>query len=274
MNNLGGRIRGSAVITVCSGKGGAGKTTIVRTLVEILKTQYRVAVIDAALGSSGLSSIYGVYPDRRRSLEYFLNGANPPSEFVFPVNGIRFVPSRVNRTLNDIGADRNFNRISEMVGFLKRYNDIVLIDSSSGLDLGLYESLMVTNLALIVVTTDPQSVSDGYAICKLCKSITPQPETHFMLNMINSPEEFEDFNTKIGLLTGKFLKEEKRALGFLRFDKLFMRSPGKVEFSSMLGRDNKVNLSELRKRLMGIIDRRNGGQTPSSENISKVFKWQ
>ena len=248
-NKSGGSHSGMTVITVCSGKGGVGKTTAVRAFTDELKNSYRIAVVDGALGLTGISSVYGVFPEDDKSYEAFLAGRKPASEFIHKVEGINLIPSGINGNVTYPSVNRSFHRINELIRFLSANNDIVIIDSASGLDLGLYEYLNLSDVVIIVVTADPQSVTDGYAICKLSLSMTPQPGVSFLLNMAESENDYLNFNVKMALLTGKFLGREIGAMGYLKFDNFFMKSPGDVEFRSMIGNDNRSNMEELVKKL-------------------------
>jgi len=239
----------SCILTICSGKGGVGKTTIARTIVKMLKKRYRIAVIDGALGLGGISSFYNINPESDISYERFLNSVRPPSEFICRTESIRLIPSFSRGTIEDFGLDREYGRIKDLIEFLRTGSDLIIIDTASGLDLGLYEYMSLSNFVLIIVANDPQSISNGYAISKLASSITPKPTISFFLNMAASGGDFLDFNTKMLLLSRKFLQCELKAIGYMKFDRVFMQSPGVMELGSMLGNDNMENMVEFEKAM-------------------------
>ncbi|MCP4633563.1 MAG: MinD/ParA family protein [candidate division Zixibacteria bacterium] len=270
----GSRFHKNPVITICSGKGGTGKTTVVRTLVDMFGDEFRIAVIDGALGLSGISSVYGVIPEASKSYQCFLGGSRPASDFIEKVENINLIPSHFSGSAADFGIERDFHRVDELIAYLSRDNDLVIIDSASGLDLGLYEYLSISDIVLIVVTTDPQSITDGYSIAKLCMSVTPHPITSFFLNMIESEVNFHEFNTKMTLLSRKFLFKELRALGYMKFDKPFMKSPGETEFRSMLGNDNRNNLESFKEKLTELIGSNRIPDSNWNEQLNREFEMK
>jgi flagellar biosynthesis protein FlhG len=248
-NTAGGGKINSAVITVCSGKGGTGKTTVVRTLIEQFKDSLKIAVIDGALGLSGISSVFGVFPKNGMSYESFLQGRGSSSDFIHELDELALVPSRFTGEINTVKEDLNFRRVRELIQYLKTTVDLVIVDSASGLGLGLCDYLGCSDIVLIAVTSDPQSITDGYAVCKLTLSFNPAPAASFFLNMAMSDYDIEDFNVKMALLTNRFLGRETRAMGYLKYDRYFMKSPGDSEFRSMIGNDNRRNIEEFTSRL-------------------------
>jgi len=253
VNNVNQGRHGCSVITVCSGKGGAGKTTVVRTLIELFKKDYRIAVIDGAVGLAGISSIYGAYPTPGRGYEEFLRGMLTASELVYPVDGIKLIPSGFTAAIKDTVKGRDVTRIDELIDHLKMECDLIVIDASSGIDPCLYQYLINSNIILIVVTLDPQSVTDGYALAKSSLTMVPLPAVSYFLNMVMADDDYAGFNAKMHLLSGKFLNREMGAMGYLKFDAFFMKSPGPIEFRSMIGNENRNNLEEFRRRFKELL---------------------
>ncbi|MBD3234609.1 MAG: AAA family ATPase [candidate division Zixibacteria bacterium] len=234
--------RDSCIITVCSGKGGAGKTTVARILVELFKTKFKTIAVDAVSGLSGISSFFEFRPTGRKSFGNFLSGQGSVSDYVYRLDRLDIIPSFTDGTIEDLGLERDYERIGELADYIRDNYELGIIDTPSSFDLGLYNYLRASDIILILTESGYQSIVNGYAICKMASSIIPRPAIHFFLNLVNSDRDFDDFNVKMPMLTEAFLGDSYDAIGFLKFDEQYFNSPGEGEFNSMLWNSNKENL--------------------------------
>ncbi len=275
-NSYSGMNRDGCIITVCSGKGGAGKTTVARVLVELFKNKFRTVAVDAVSGFSGISSFFEFRPIGRRSFGDFLNGSGGAADHIYRLDRIDLIPSFSDGSIEDLGLERDFERIGELADYIRGNYELGIIDTPSSFDLGLYNYLRASDIVLIITETGYQSIVNGYAICKMASSIIPRPAIHFFLNLLNSDGDFDDFNVKMPMLTEAFLGDPCDAIGFLKFDEQYFNSPGVEEFNSMLWNSNKENLVmfssclEEKMRLQNVGNRGRSTVSAVPERVEKT----
>lgn len=121
------------IISVISGKGGVGKTTVVANLGAALANNFgkSVTIVDGNLSTSNLGLAYGLY-NTETTLNHVLRGDAYLSEAIYiHDSGVRLIPASLD--LNDFfGIEpKHLNRaLSVLFG----YSDFVLVDSAPGIN--------------------------------------------------------------------------------------------------------------------------------------------
>ena len=155
------------VLAVTSGKGGVGKTFVSANLAAALAARgKRVLVLDADLGLANLDVVLNLHPKvtlhdvftGNVSLERALLPA--PGNFTVMLAGSGLVEySRLTPVVRD--------RLLEVLEAVRPRFDLVLLDTGAGIsDLVLY-TVSLADDVLIVVTPEPTSLTDAYAMIKL-----------------------------------------------------------------------------------------------------------
>ncbi|PLX16923.1 MAG: septum site-determining protein MinD [Candidatus Muiribacterium halophilum] len=149
------------VVTVVSGKGGVGKSTISANLsLGLAMTGQKVVVIDADIGLRNLDIILG-YSDRIfHNIIDVIEGECTLSDALiqdkdFP--NLSFLPAS---QIHEKGSlkGKGFSKIIET---LKVEYNYIIIDSPAGIGVGLKNLLPITDTALLVVNPDRTSVLDA-----------------------------------------------------------------------------------------------------------------
>ncbi|MBI2971206.1 MAG: P-loop NTPase [Candidatus Aenigmarchaeota archaeon] len=157
------------IITLCSGKGGAGKTFLTANLGAAL-AEYRrdVVVVDANLTTPNLGFHLGVplYPT---TLHDVLKGKAKISDALYEHSpGLKIVPAGI--ALRDLqGTDaRDFpNALLDLLG----NTDIVLIDSAAGLGREALASLETADELVLVTNPELPAVADALKAAKLAEQL-------------------------------------------------------------------------------------------------------
>jgi septum site-determining protein MinD len=144
------------VISIVSGKGGVGKTTITANLGVLLSRMgKRVVIIDCNLTTSHLGMHFGI-PAERTTINDVLRGKRKVEEAIYEhASGVRIIPASISHR-NMTGVDVVFLR--PVVGKLDA--DIVLLDAPPGFERNMHGVLMASDASLIVTTPDLPSVID------------------------------------------------------------------------------------------------------------------
>jgi septum site-determining protein MinD len=141
------------VCTIASGKGGAGKTTTAVNLGAVFGDEgYDVAVVDADLGMANVGEMLGLECDR--GIHDVLAGDATVDEAAVETDGIAAVPG--DRALEAF-AEADPAELRTVIDPLSEGNDLVLVDTSTGLS---HETAVPLGLAdgVLLVTT-PEAVS-------------------------------------------------------------------------------------------------------------------
>lgn len=157
------------IIAVASGKGGAGKTTIVANLgAALVKRGKNVVVLDANLTTPNLGLHLGVplYPV---TLHDVLKGRAKIHEAVYRHDsGLRIVPAGI--ALKDLrGVDTRdlSNSLLDLLGT----TDIILVDAAAGLGREALAAMESADEMLLVINPELTSVTDALKAAKLAEQI-------------------------------------------------------------------------------------------------------
>ena len=225
---ISGRGRGSLdffrmprVLSVTSGKGGVGKTNICGNLALAFRSlNKKVLIIDADIGLANIDIIYGISP--RYNLSHVLSGEKELSEIVCEgPKGIKIIPAGsgfVNYTHLTDGQKLN---LLEKFESLEDLMDICLIDTAGGISSNVLYFNVASDESVVVVTSEPTSITDAYALIKVMSS--EYGKTHFKLiiNMVENVAEAKAVYMKLTNVIDKFLKNvEIEYVGFVPFDQM------------------------------------------------------
>jgi flagellar biosynthesis protein FlhG len=208
---------GTRVVSIASGKGGAGKTAVSVNLAFALASMgRRVCLLDADLGLSNVDVVLGVYPEK--TLEDVLFEDLPIEEAVLNVgegvdviSGSSGVPrmAELTRTAR-ARLSREFAKLSDY--------DYLLVDNSPGITRQITSICLSSREILVVVNPEATSVTDAYALVKVLKDNGLWWSPLLLVNRTPSDalaaKVFERFKTT----AQKHLKTNVRYLGAVGYD--------------------------------------------------------
>lgn len=154
------------IISITSGKGGVGKTSVTCNLATgLAKLGKKVLVLDGDLGMANVDIFFGVHP--RRNLQDLLNGV-PLKECLTPAaQNVDLLAG--GSGLYDLCHLNAFQR-REILAHVSEMNfiyDYLLIDTSPGLHDHVLHLNSVADECLVLLTPDPSSFTDAYALIKV-----------------------------------------------------------------------------------------------------------
>jgi septum site-determining protein MinD len=155
------------VISVLSGKGGVGKTTITANLSAALaKLGYDVVALDANLTTPNLGIHFGVHladitlHDILKNTDLLKDGI-----YIYP-GGVKVIPGSL--SVEDI-VNVDPSNLSKVIANLT--SDFVFVDSSAGLGKEALASLSVSDEILVVTNPDLPSVADALRAIKVAEKL-------------------------------------------------------------------------------------------------------
>ena len=147
------------VISVASGKGGVGKTTITGNLGVALSTYgERTIVLDADVAMANLELILGM-EGKSITLHDVLSGEASIEDAIYEgPGGVKVVPAGI--SLEGLRKIK-FDRLEEALEVLVDETDILLIDAPAGLEKDALAAIAAAQEMLLVTTPEVPSISEA-----------------------------------------------------------------------------------------------------------------
>lgn len=228
--------RAARIITISSGKGGVGKTSLaVNLAIGLAQLGQRVTLLDADLGMANADVMCGLSPARR--LEHAVIGSTSSLAdlAIDAPGGFKLVPGTVgvSRMASMSHAERS--RLMAGLEELELRNDLIIIDTGAGLGPDVLAMVRAADLAIIVATPDPTSITDAYALVK-CATLERPPlpppprittptsaspmrgQIAFVINQAASEQEGKDVHTRLAGVCRQFLRIDPGLLGVVPSD--------------------------------------------------------
>lgn len=221
------------VITVTSGKGGVGKTNIcVNLAVQFAKAGLRPCIFDADLGLANINILMGIHPEH--TLEEVVNGEKRiPDILIHDACGVDIIPGGTGVEKLAAMTPEGVSQMIEAFSCLEDY-DVLLFDTSAGISRDVLSFCMASQEVLLVVTAEPTSLTDAYALLKVLS-----------LNGYRDP---------VKLIMNKAKNERFASAVFDKFNETVKQYlPIKVSYAGCLPADETVSTSVIRQRPFSLL---------------------
>ena len=212
------QLDGTRTISITSGKGGVGKTTLVCNLAfELARAGKRVLILDGDLGMANVDIMFGQRArlnighvlENRCGLEDILLDVAPNVQLIPGGSGV-YELARLEPLQKRILLDQ--------VGRLNQSYDYMLIDTAPGID----DNVLYLNAAaqeiLVLVTPDPSSLTDAYALIKVLNQRHKENKFSIVLNMVRDETEGRHVFQKLSDVAARFLCVSLEYRGFIPTD--------------------------------------------------------
>ena len=206
------------VIAVTSGKGGVGKSNVVSNLAIALSAQgKKVLILDADLGLGNLDVLLGLSPPY--NMNDVLNGEKNLAEIIVDgPAGIKIIPAGSGvQEFTSLGRHEKLRLLDEL-DMLDEQFDIMIVDTEAGISENVTYFSVAAQEIIIVVTPEPTSITDAYALIKLLS--TRYSEYHFkvLVNMARDSEDSLEIFRKLANVAGRYLDISLDYLGCVTKD--------------------------------------------------------
>lgn len=220
--------RVARVITVTSGKGGVGKSSIsVNLAIALSKLGKRVVILDADFGLANVEVMLGIRPlynladlmFRGKSLTDIITKGPENIGFISGGSGIQ--------ELTNLSRDQIVYLIQKLVE-LDQKADIVIVDTGAGIADSVLEFVAASSEVLLVATPEPTSITDAYALLKTLNRKTDislaDTVIKMIANRIDTYEEGKELYEKLSLVVNKFLSLNLEYLGAVPQDNIVSKA--------------------------------------------------
>lgn len=216
--------KNALIVAVASGKGGVGKTSMTLNIARALAKQgKRVLVFDADIGLANIDVQLGLAPGK--DLSDVLQGKATVKDVIAKTDkGFDVVPGRSG------GEDLPFITGVERQQMLRQVQDVaaaydlILLDVAAGVSDEVLTFTKFADRTLLVVTPDPSSITDAYAVVKLMKLRHNVTNATVLVNMATSATDGKQTYEKLKNAADKFLQIQLPLTGILVHDKAYTQA--------------------------------------------------
>lgn len=205
-------------ITITSGKGGVGKSSIVSNMAYILGSMNKSTfILDADLSLGNIDIMFGMVS--KFNIKDLMDGSRQIDEVILEGPcGIRIIPatSGVSEFSN---LDNNEKSILQTSLSALPEHDFLIVDTSAGISSNVVYFNSMSEDIFVVITPDPASITDSYAMIKVLSRRTGRKDFNIIVNMVKEEKEALEIYKKILGVTDRFLDVYLHYFGFIPLDR-------------------------------------------------------
>lgn len=205
-------------LSIMSGKGGVGKTNIVLNLGYALHLSEMTAMLmDCDLGLANLDVLLGISPDR--TLHDLMQTGVDAEDVLVPIeDGFDMLPATSGvPELVEMDEDMQDILFKKLVTLAGEY-DYLMLDLGAGISHTVLSFAALTQLRIVVVTPEPTSLTDSYAMIKVLVTQHGVKDFLVIVNQATSSGEAKQTFDRLAAACKNFLNIDLRNLGFIHQD--------------------------------------------------------
>lgn len=205
-------------MSITSGKGGVGKTTLVCNLaVEFARRNKRVLILDGDLGMANVDIMFG--KSARLNVRHVLEGNCQLEDILVEVApNVHLIPG--GSGIYELTRLQSLQKhmLLDQITHLKKDFDFLLVDTAPGID----DNVLYLNAAaqdiVVIVTPDPSAITDAYALIKVLNQRHREKRFSIVVNMARDEHEAHFVFQKLSDVASKFLCVGLEYRGFVPND--------------------------------------------------------
>ncbi len=255
MTNLS-RKKPLSVISLTSGKGGVGKTSLTCNLaLRFAQLGKKVLILDGDFGMANVDIFFGV-----RSQNHFLHVVRGEKTLrdilVSPQTGIFVIPG--GSGIYELNQLNHFERrnIFDQIQEIQSHFDYLLIDTAPGIADNVLYLNAHSQSCQVIVTPDPSSFADSYALIKVLRQKYQRKNFSLICNQVKNTTEGLQLFRKFTEVCDQFLDVQLDYSGSIPFDdelrqatnqqRLILKQPQ----DTLAGRSIKQLAAQIEDKLM------------------------
>jgi flagellar biosynthesis protein FlhG len=191
-------------ISITSGKGGVGKTSITCNLaVGLAQLGKKVLIFDGDLGMANVDIFFGVHP--QKNLQDLIEGTDIKDILVSVAHNVDLLAGGNGlHSLCHLDAFQRREIISRLADMSLSY-DYLLIDTSPGLHDHVLHLNSIADECMVVLTSDPSSFTDAYAQIKVLHQKYKTHNFSVICNQVHDEKQGEQLFLRFAEVVQQFL---------------------------------------------------------------------
>ena len=211
--------KSAKVVSIVSGKGGVGKTNVsVNLAVGLSQIGKKVLLVDLDIGMANADLVAGVTAkdtivdmvEKRMSVFDIMIQGPAGFSFIAGGSGLPF--------LFEMDAIK-FTYFVRQLELLDQRFDYILFDMGAGLTKESADFILASHESIIIVTPEPTSVTDSYAMVKAIDQKDPHLPFYMIVNCCENEKEGYETSIRFKRAAKEFLQKDIRMIGTLPFDR-------------------------------------------------------
>ncbi|HYF04469.1 MAG TPA: P-loop NTPase [Patescibacteria group bacterium] len=212
------------ILTICSGKGGVGKSFLAANLATSLSRRNTSVVLwDADRHFPNQHLLFGIEPPRRLSDVYA--GRVSVDKILYPISpSLRLLADRQAPGFDPKDVAPHIVYVVKEMSQLTPPAGLIIIDTPAGVSDEVIQCCALADKIAIVITDEPTSLLDAYGLLKILLPYTSTDNFVLIVNNIIDAEDASEIAKKMNMVTEKFLKITIPMLGFIPYDRAVRQS--------------------------------------------------
>jgi flagellar biosynthesis protein FlhG len=212
-------LRSARVITLASGKGGVGKTSVAVNLgIALSRLGRRTMLVDCDFGMANAAIMMGMNPATTLE-DFFAGNSDLESIVTMGPSDLIVVPGGTARETIRHPDETLRRRLSSGLREYSDRLDYIIVDTPSGIARDTLSLIAESDTVVLIVSAEPTAFTDAYATLKTlildydCKDIA------VVANMVDDGAAAHDLFSRLSVLVSRFLPVDLRFLGYIVNDK-------------------------------------------------------
>lgn len=262
------------VLTVTSGKGGVGKTSIsINLAIALSKKGKKVIVLDADFGLANIEVMLGIRPEYTLA-DLMFKGMEMKDIVTQGPEGIGFISCGSGiKELANITKQQLYS-VTYALSTLDNLADVVIVDTGAGIEDRVMEFAVSSAEVLLIVTPEPTSITDAYALLKTLNKrqefVTEDTVIKLVANKVRDEREGREIFQKMNMVVSKFLNVKLEFLGVIPEDE-YVSKAVMHQKPLTLAYPNATS-SKAISQLSNIIESQEGNILDKKKGILQIFK--
>lgn len=206
------------IITVCSGKGGVGKSNFTLNFALALKAMgKRVLLFDADIGMANIDVLMGM--TAKYNLYHLLKREADIGQIIqLGPNSLQYIAGGSGMDELFSLSDNDLEYFTSQIALMADKMDYILFDTGAGLSKETMKFITSADDCLVVTTPEPTAITDAYALMKVVHNSYPETAFRLIVNQAGDEREATLTSDKIRMAARRFLQLEVSFLGYISSD--------------------------------------------------------
>ena len=226
------------IISIVSGKGGVGRTTIsVNLALALAGKGFRTCLFDADLALADIHILFGLYPEY--DLKDLVFGQRSLKDILIQhQSGIDIVPGHSgDEKMADLAPEK-LEYLTKCLSHMSEPYDFIVVDSASGISRDVVSFCKVSSDIMLLLTSEPASLIDSYSFLNVLRSNGYNGAIWTAFNRVHRSDNAETLFSKFKKTIQDFLDLQIKPLGAIMQDSNVLKASRRQKPCMLYGQNS------------------------------------